>query len=270
VTLACITRSRRCDAAAERSPIALNGKVVGATAVSGDSPQVDEEIAIANPWNVERTLGGSSGGAAAAIASGMTPFDIGTDLSGSIRIPSAYCGVFGLKPTEKRVSLNGVVPDPRRTPRSVRSMACVGPIARTVDDLALIFRIIAGPDASDTEVQPVPVSEVPAIDLEMGRAAVSGFHGHSVSALRTGFTVACRHQRRRLLDGEWPQRAVQLQRSSRGDVAVGIRSRRFTDRRAAGGQALGRIAPARHRKGSHRRNWSIRASTRLLKVLKSS
>jgi amidase len=53
-----------------------------------------------NPWNISRTPGGSSGGAAAAVASGMTPFDIGTDLSGSIRIPAHFCGLFGLKPTE--------------------------------------------------------------------------------------------------------------------------------------------------------------------------
>lgn len=62
-----------------------------------------------NPWNVERTPGGSSGGAAAALASGMTPFEIGTDLSGSIRIPAHYCGLFGLKPTERRVSLAGLI-----------------------------------------------------------------------------------------------------------------------------------------------------------------
>src|SRR6266446_10689588 len=58
-----------------------------------------------NPWNVERTSGGSSGGAAAALASGMTPFEIGTDLSASIRILVHFCGVFGLKPTERRVPL---------------------------------------------------------------------------------------------------------------------------------------------------------------------
>jgi amidase len=113
-----------------------------------------------NPWNLERTPGGSSGGASAAVASGMTPLEVGTDLSGSIRIPSAYCGVFGLKPTEQRVSLMGVVPDPRDTPRSLRIMSCVGPMARTVDDLALVYRLIAGPDGRDTEVKPVPIEEV--------------------------------------------------------------------------------------------------------------
>jgi amidase len=126
-----------------------------------------------NPWDPARTPGGSSGGAAAAVASGMSPFDVGTDLSGSIRIPVAYCGVFGLKPTERRVSMIGVVPDPRGTPRSVRIMASVGPIARTVDDLALVFRIIAGPDGLDTEVEPVPVEPPPEIALKTLRVAVA-------------------------------------------------------------------------------------------------
>ena len=118
-----------------------------------------------NPWDVERTSGGSSGGAAAALASGMTPFDIGTDLSSSIRIPAHFCGVFGLKPTEGRVSLAGLIPDPRGLPRSVRIMSSLGPMARAVEDLALLYPIIAGPDGRDTEVPPVPVGEVPELEL---------------------------------------------------------------------------------------------------------
>lgn len=114
-----------------------------------------------NPWNLARTSGGSSGGAAAALAAGMTPFEIGTDLSASIRLPSSYCGVYGLKPTEHRVSLEGVVPNPQGLPRSVRIMSSVGPMARTVDDLALVLSVIAGPDGRDTDVPPVPL---PALD----------------------------------------------------------------------------------------------------------
>ena len=110
-----------------------------------------------NPWDVARTPGGSSGGAAAALASGMTPFELGTDLAGSIRWPAHCCGVFGLKPTEHRVSLDGVVPDPRGTPRSVRIMSSVGPLARSVDDLALVYSLIAGPDRRDSDVPPVPL-----------------------------------------------------------------------------------------------------------------
>jgi amidase len=126
-----------------------------------------------NPWDVERTPGGSSGGAAAALASGMTPFEVGTDLAGSIRIPAHFCGLFGLKPTERRVSLSGLVPDPLDTPRMVRVMSSIGPMARSVEDLGLIFSIIAGPDGRDTEVQPVPVEDVPDQELTDLRIAVA-------------------------------------------------------------------------------------------------
>jgi amidase len=123
-----------------------------------------------NPWNVERTPGGSSGGAAAALVSGMTPFDIGTDLSASIRIPAHFCGACGLRPTEQRVPLTGLIPG-LPGPRSVRVMSCIGPMARTVEDLALLYAIIAGPDGHDTEVQPVPVDEMPQLTLKDLRIA---------------------------------------------------------------------------------------------------
>lgn len=126
-----------------------------------------------NPWNTDRTPGGSSGGAAAAVASGMTPFEIGTDLAGSIRIPAHFTGLFGLKPTEHRVSLAGLIPDPRGLPRSVRLMSSIGPLARTVDDLALLYTIIAGPDGRDTDVHPIPVENIPTPALENLRVAVA-------------------------------------------------------------------------------------------------
>lgn len=135
-----------------------------------------------NPWNVERTPGGSSGGAAAALASGITPFEIGTDLAGSIRIPAHFCGLFGLKPTEHRVSLAGLIPG-LPPPRSVRILSCIGPMARSVEDLALLYSIIAGPDRGDTEVQPVPVDTVPELELKTLRIAFSpAFPGFPVAA----------------------------------------------------------------------------------------
>jgi amidase len=135
-----------------------------------------------NPWNVARTPGGSSGGAAAAVASGMTPFDIGTDLSGSIRIPAHFCGLFGLKPTEHRVSLAGLIPG-LPPPPSVRTMSCIGPMARTVEDLALLYAIIAGPDGRDTDVPPVPVDTPPELALAHLRIAVAPtFPGFPVAA----------------------------------------------------------------------------------------
>ncbi|HEX8035206.1 MAG TPA: amidase, partial [Ktedonobacterales bacterium] len=125
-----------------------------------------------NPWDVARTPGGSSGGAVAAVASGMTPFDIGTDLSGSLRIPAHFCGVSALKLTEHRVPLTGLLPG-LPPPPSVRIMSCIGPLARTPEDLALLYSIIAGPDGRDTDVLPIPVDAVPKLDLKRLRIAVA-------------------------------------------------------------------------------------------------
>jgi amidase len=135
-----------------------------------------------NPWNLQRTAGGSSGGAAAALCSGMTPFDVGTDMQDSIRLPAAFCGVYGLKPTEHRVSLAGAFPDPGGAARSVRLMSCLGPLARSVQDLALIYGIIAGPDGSDTDLAPVPVEDMPKLDLKTLRIAFApSFPGFPVA-----------------------------------------------------------------------------------------
>ncbi len=129
-----------------------------------------------NPWNPARTPGGSSGGAAAAVAAGLTPFDVGTDLSGSIRLPAHFCGVYGLKPTETRVPLTGLIPG-LLAPRSIRIMSCIGPLARSAADLALLYTIIAGPDGRDTEVPPVPVDVAPERELAQLRIAVAPTFG---------------------------------------------------------------------------------------------
>jgi aspartyl-tRNA(Asn)/glutamyl-tRNA(Gln) amidotransferase subunit A len=103
-----------------------------------------------NPWNPERTSGGSSGGAAAAIAAGCGPIAIGTDGVGSIRVPSSFCGVFGIKPTF------GLVPrSPGFSPPSWASLAHTGPITRTVADAALALEVIAGHDLRDPASLPV-------------------------------------------------------------------------------------------------------------------
>ncbi len=112
----------------------------------------------------------------------MTPFEIGTDLTGSIRIPAHFCGVFGLKPTEHRVPLTGLIPG-LPGPRPIRIMSCIGPMARTVEDLALLFAIIAGPDGRDTDVAPVPVEELPPLELYRLRIAFAPtFLGFPVAA----------------------------------------------------------------------------------------
>ena len=94
-----------------------------------------------NPWDPRMTPGGSSGGAAAAVASGMGPLAIGTDGAGSIRIPSSFCGIPGLKPSFGRVPAYPLSP--------MGTVAHVGPHARSVDDLALALNVLSRPDARD-------------------------------------------------------------------------------------------------------------------------
>lgn len=94
-----------------------------------------------NPWNPERTPGGSSGGAGAAVAAGLAPLAVGTDGGGSIRIPGSFCGVFGLKPTY------GLIPVYPASATGTLSHA--GPMTRTVRDAALMLQVMAGPDDRD-------------------------------------------------------------------------------------------------------------------------
>ena len=96
-----------------------------------------------NPYDLERSPGGSSGGSAAIVAAGGSPFDIGSDTGDSIRQPSHVCGTAGLKPTSGRVPRTGHAPSYRGI---LESLTQLGPIARRVEDLALLLPIIAGPD----------------------------------------------------------------------------------------------------------------------------
>jgi aspartyl-tRNA(Asn)/glutamyl-tRNA(Gln) amidotransferase subunit A len=104
-----------------------------------------------NPWNLDRITGGSSAGSAAAVSAGLCFGSVGSDDGGSVRIPSAHCGVVGLKTSYGRVSTRGVVP-------SAYSMDTVGPIARTVEDAAALLQVLAGYDPLDsiTPAEPVP------------------------------------------------------------------------------------------------------------------
>ncbi|MBR0564627.1 amidase [Azoarcus sp. L1K30] len=109
-----------------------------------------------NPWDLARTPGGSSGGAAAAIAMGFSLLEAGSDIAGSIRIPAAYCGVTGLKATENRIPRSGHIPQLPGRPRTVRHLLSFGLLGRRVADLQLGFPLIAGPDGEDCEVPPIP------------------------------------------------------------------------------------------------------------------
>ena len=97
-----------------------------------------------NPWNLDRTPGGSSGGEAAAIVSGMSPLGVGSDVGGSVREPANYCGIVGLKATHGRIPLTG------HWPETLLRFMHVGPLATTVRDIALSFNLMAGPDGLDS------------------------------------------------------------------------------------------------------------------------
>jgi len=105
-----------------------------------------------NPWDTQRITGGSSSGSGAAVAAGECPAALGTDTGGSIRIPSSLCGIVGLKPTYGRVSKRGVLP-------LSWSLDHVGPMARSVEDAAIVLQAIAGHDPSDGSSVDEPVSD---------------------------------------------------------------------------------------------------------------
>ncbi|MBI2165683.1 MAG: amidase [Chloroflexi bacterium] len=106
-----------------------------------------------NPWDPERTSGGSSGGAATALASGLCPLAVGSDGGGSIRIPSSFCGVYGIKPTQGRVPRYGGVGRP-----AANLFSQSGPMSRNVRDAALLLQVLSGYDKRDPTSlrEPVP------------------------------------------------------------------------------------------------------------------
>jgi amidase len=121
-----------------------------------------------NPYDLARSPGGSSGGAAAIIAAGGSPFDIGSDYGGSIRAPAHCCGIAGIKPTSGRVPRTGHI-----FPFGglLDSFQQLGPMARSVDDLKLLLPLIAGPDWIDPAIVPMPLGDPDAVRLHSLRVA---------------------------------------------------------------------------------------------------
>ena len=128
-----------------------------------------------NPWNTELTPGGSSAGSGAAVAAGMGPLALGSDGGGSIRIPSSFCGLYGLKASMGRVPLYPGTKDERLPGvSSWESLEHIGPMTRTVADSALLMSVIAGPDPRDR-------LSVPAGDVDWTRCTEGGIQGLRVA-----------------------------------------------------------------------------------------
>ena len=130
-----------------------------------------------NPWDTSKTTGGSTGGGAAAVAAGLSPLEIGNDIGGSIRIPSHFCGIYGLKPTQYMVPLSGVSPGlptpdmPKLDFLTTPHLPVQGPLARSIDDLKLALTIIAGPDLNDVNVPLANLNDAGKKDLKKLRIA---------------------------------------------------------------------------------------------------
>jgi amidase len=152
--------------------------------------------ATVNPWDAGRTPGGSSGGEAAAIATGMTPFGVGNDYGGSVRLPAHANGVCGLKPTPGRIP--SWKPSSGAVPFTAQAFAVEGPLARTVDDLDLAYSVMCGPDGIDPLA--VPALDDPYPDAPRRVAAVTDPGG---SGTAPWVTAAVRRAADALREAGW-------------------------------------------------------------------
>src|SRR5690349_12898340 len=157
----------------------------------GGSTENSAYFKTTNPWDVTRVPGGSSGGAAAALAAKMAPLSIGTDTGGSIRQPAAFCGITGLKPTYGRVSRYGLV-------AFASSLDQIGPLGQTAEDCALLLEVLAGHDPHDSTSANLPAPEYsktvnqPLKGLKLGIAReyfAAGLNGEIEAAVREAIKV---------------------------------------------------------------------------------
>ena len=146
-----------------------------------------------NPWDLERTPGGSSGGEAAAIAAGMSAGGVGSDGGGSIRVPAHFSGICGLKPTPGRIPATGHYP---ASAGPFALIGVVGPMARTVADLKVLFEVMQGPDVGDTCAAPVPV-RWPSDD-EIKKLRIGYFEDDGRTPVTAETRAGCSHRGRSL------------------------------------------------------------------------
>ncbi len=140
-----------------------------------------------NPYDLSRTPGGSSGGEAAIIAVGGSPFGLGADMAGSIRVPAHFCGIAGIKPTTNLVPRTGHFPP---LGGILSSLWQIGPMARFVEDLILVLPIIAGVDWCDPGIVPMPWSDPQMVNLKNLRIAFHTYNGITPSTSETIDTVS--------------------------------------------------------------------------------
>jgi amidase len=172
-----VSRRPSVDATAVARLRAAGGVVLAVTRAMADNAAFG---VTRNPHDVSRAPGGSSSGTAAVVAAGGVPLGLGSDSGGSIRLPAAWCGVAGLKPTFGRVPLTGHFP---RCGSLQDGRTVIGPLATTVEDLAVALRVIAGPDGIDAGVAPVPLSDPDKVEVTSLRVGCMGEDPTTVEAL---------------------------------------------------------------------------------------
>jgi amidase len=152
------------------------------------SSETDNDVygRTSNPYDLSRSPGGSSGGPAAIVAAGGSPFDIGSDTGDSIRQPSHVCGIAGLKPTSGRVPRTGHWPGYQGL---FESFTQLGPMARRVEDLQLLLPILAGPDGEDPHVPPVALGDPAAVEIASLRVVAFTNNGIQTPTAETVLAV---------------------------------------------------------------------------------
>jgi amidase len=157
-------------------------RAAGAVVLAITSAGVDSVYGpVRNPLNPALSPGGSSSGAAALTAAGVVTLGLGSDSGGSIRLPAAWCGLVGLKPSFGRVPLTGHFP---RCGEFEDGRTVIGPLTRTVDDAAAVLALIAGSDGRDAGVQPVPLGDPDTVDVSALRIGISGRNEATADAMR--------------------------------------------------------------------------------------